>query len=231
MSRLLLLLLTLVAAPVLADESVSRDAADLARAKALRDQASEAYVGIDRERKEGEARCARKFLVNRCLDQLREDLNKREQEAKALQVEAGKLERGVKAREVAAREATREIDHPTRVRQQEQQGVQYKAQQAGKQDDQTKRRAEHDKAITEGPARAKQLKADRAARDAALAKKRDTDAKAATQRATQAKEDYERYEERRKEFEQRRAAKAAKAGASVPAAPASAPVAPASATR
>ena len=215
MSRALLLLfsLALASTQVFADEGTDRDAADLARAQELRAQAGTAYGEIDKDRKAGEVVCAKKFLVNRCLDQLRDQLNKREREAKGMQVEAGKLERGVKARGVATKEAERESNRPERQKQQTEQGTQYKADQAQRNADLAKRQAEHDKAIAEGPARAQQSMADRVAKDAALAKKREADAAAAAARAKQAQEDKARYDEKRRKLEEKKASRPAAASA------------------
>ncbi len=207
MSRALLLFFALAASQAFADDNAARDTADLTRAQELRAQADADYGRIDGERKTGEAACAKKILVNHCLDQLRDSLNKRERAARALQIEAGKLERGVKARGVAAKDAEREAARPERTQQQIEQGAQYEVQQTEKRSEQAKKRADHDKAVAGGPQRAEQYLNGRAAKDAALVKKHEADAKAAAQRAQQAREDAARYAEKRRKLEEKKAAK------------------------
>ncbi|MCL2658242.1 MAG: hypothetical protein FWD62_12680 [Betaproteobacteria bacterium] len=207
MCRTFFLFLLALAAPQVwaQEETATRDEADLARAQALRDQASAAYSRIDHDRKTGEAECARKVLVNRCLDRLREDLNQRESAARKLNVEAGNLERAVKARGVAVRDAEREIKRPERAQEQAEQGAKFEAEQAEKERDLVHKQSEHDKALTEGPERARINQAERASKDAALAQKRVQDAQAAAKRAQQAREDAARYAEKRRKLDAKRA--------------------------
>lgn len=186
-----------------AEESV-RDRADLDRAAELRRQSGEEREKIEADRARGEAECRTKVLENRCLDGLKDSLVRREKAVRAHENEAGRLERAVKARGVAARDAAREADRPLRDAQQAEQARQFRIEQERKQAEAPSPRPE---AAGEegGPARA--------ARAGAKLRQRQREAEEAASRARRARADQARYDEKQKQHDERQKKAAAKAAA------------------
>jgi colicin import membrane protein len=215
-SPLLIALFAFATPALAADALAARDKADLDQAEQLRTQAAAEFATIDRDRIAGQAACATKILVNRCLDQLNEQLVERRKRVREKEVAASRLERGVKAREVAARDAEREAGRAERDQKRADEAAAYRAEDVKRREDIARRQAEQNKRIADGPARAQLELADRVARDAALTQKRSKEAEAAAARAKQAEADRQRYELKRKQYE---AKQAAKPGAKTPALP------------
>lgn len=214
-SNSLLLCLAFFAAlalPALASSSVAedpRDRTDLDRAAALRRQSSEEHRRIEADRLSGETQCREQILESRCHESLSESLVKRERKVRALENEAGRLERAVKAREVAARNAAREADRPARSAEQAERARRFQVEAGQRELEQSQRQSEHERAIEQGPERARQEQAQRNGRSAAKAERRARDAAAAAERAQKARVDAARYEKKLRQRQQREAAASA----------------------
>lgn len=180
-----------------------RDRLELERAAMLRQQSGEEHDRIEADRVRGEAECRTKILENRCREDLKQSLIRRENAVRAQQNEAGRLERAVKARNVAARDAAREADRPVREAEQAEQARLFREKQAKLQ----AAPREH------APGQAEARGADKARRADAKAGRRERDAAAAAERARRAREDVARYDEKQRKHDERAREAAAKAAA------------------
>ncbi|WP_417068679.1 hypothetical protein [Niveibacterium terrae] len=180
-----------------------RDRSELERAATLRQQSSEERERIEVDRVRGEAECRAKILENRCREDLKQSLIRRENAVRAQQNEAGRLEREVRARSVAARDAAREADRPVREAEQAEQARLFREKQARQQVE------PRGHALGQAEARG----ADKARRADAKAGRRERDAAAAAERARRAREDAARYDEKQKKHDERVREAAAKAAA------------------
>lgn len=96
--RLCLLLLALASAPLgAASQDEDRD-----RARSMRNEARALRAEANRAFEVAEPECYQRFLVKRCLSQARDERLARIRAARALDIEASRLELEVKRREAAA---------------------------------------------------------------------------------------------------------------------------------
>ena len=216
------------AAPALADASVTPDPA---RAQALRMQADALERNAEQRFLHEEAGCYDRFLVNRCLDQARERRLADVREARALNIEARRIERAVNLAELEALNAQRaaagrlpiggdgfepgepfdsvpapSADVTTKIP-----PVPAKTDIPIPPDDPAavRLRAQREAALHEAERAAA---AEDARRDAAAATRRAGEAEAAAVRAEEAEQRRARYDQRIRERELERAAEAEKAG-------------------
>ncbi|WP_341676928.1 hypothetical protein [Niveibacterium sp. SC-1] len=208
--RIPLLVLLLLSTAAIADEAgdKAKDQADLAQADSLRAQAARGREAIAAERPGREAECARRFLVNRCLDQVREEMIQREEAALKQEVEAGRLERGVQARGVAAREAQRKAEEPQRDAERAAAAEEHHTEETHRQGQIQTHRKEVEQRQRTTPSATAIDRADQARREAARTAERQRQAEDAAKRAEQARKDYEHYEEKKRQRDEK-AAKAA----------------------
>jgi colicin import membrane protein len=178
-----------------------RDRSELERAATLRQQSGEERDRIDADRVRGEAECRTRILENRCRESLKQSLITRENAVRAQQNEAGRLEREVKARAVAAREAAREADRPVREAEQAEQARLFREKQA----------LQSGHAI--GPSSMRGPDGQKVGRSETKAGQRERNAAAAAERARRAREDAARYDEKQKKHDERAREAAAKAAA------------------
>ena len=179
-----------------------RDRAELERAATLRQQSGEERERINADRLSGEAECRTRILENRCRENLKQSLIKRENAVRAQENEAGRLEREVKARGVAAREAAREADRPVRDAEQAEQARLFREKQA---------RLAEPAGHTLGRSSVRGQDGKKAGRRETKAEQRERDATAAAERARRAREDAARYDEKQKKHDERARQAAAKA--------------------
>ena len=179
-----------------------RDRVELERAATLRQQSSEEHDRIDADRIRGEAECRTRILENRCREDLKQSLIKRENAVRAQQNEAGRLEREVKARSVAARDSAREADRPVREAEQAEQARLFREKQA----------LQSGHGLGQGAARGLDGKK-KAGRSETKAGQRERNAAAAAERARRAREDAARYDEKQKKHDERAREAAAKTAA------------------
>ncbi len=216
------------AAPALAaDASVTPDPA---RAQALRMQADTLERNAEQRFLHEEAGCYDRFLVNRCLDQARERRLADVREARALNIEARRIERAVNLAELEALNAQRAADGRPPLGDGFEPGEPFDSVPAPSADVTTKIPpvpAKTDIPIPPDDPAAVRLRAQREAalreaeraeaaveaqRDAAAATRRSEEAAAAAVRAEEAEQRRARYDQRIRERELERAAEAEKAG-------------------
>jgi hypothetical protein len=116
MRHALLPLLLLTALPVLAQTAAPLDEAEkgrlLDRAKVLRDEASALRQAGDAAYETAQKACWQRFLVNSCLDEAKQAHRAEVSRARQLEQEAREIERDVRKREIADKEAQRLADAP-----------------------------------------------------------------------------------------------------------------------
>ena len=203
---LLLALLASLSLPAFAQTASpgdpGRDRAELERAATLRQQSGEERDRIEADRIRGEAECRTRILENRCRESLKESLIKRENAVRAQQNEAGRLEREVKARGVAARDAAREADRPVREAEQVEQARLFREKQA----------LQSGHALGQGTAQGRDGKK-KTGHNEAKTGQRERNAAAAAERARRAREDAVRYDEKQRKHDERAREAAAKTAA------------------
>ncbi len=86
----------------------------LGKAQALRDQAAAIRSKADAANATAQKECWKKFLVSGCQDDARKAQREEVEKARKLEHEAREIERDVRVREVATREAKRVADAPRR---------------------------------------------------------------------------------------------------------------------
>ncbi len=86
----------------------------LGKAQALRDQAAAIRSKADADNAAAQKECWKKFLVSACQDDARKAQREEVEKARKLEHEAREIERDVRIREVATREAKRIADEPRR---------------------------------------------------------------------------------------------------------------------
>jgi hypothetical protein len=113
----LILCLLLPAAPALAQSGGDQSGAPsdpLGEARRLRSEASALRVAADKQQDTAKQECWHKFLVNACLDEAAKQWRTENGKANALDKQARDLERELKKREFAEREAQRLEAAPAR---------------------------------------------------------------------------------------------------------------------
>lgn len=108
--------------------------ARLERARVLKDEADKAQKAADAELKAENDACYKKFQVSSCLEDAKRKHTTATREAKRKAQEGGEIERDVKRRDVAARDARKAAEAPVRETKQKEQGEAYRADEAAKAD-------------------------------------------------------------------------------------------------
>lgn len=214
-SRLPLRLSVVIVLSLLAGLARSADAtpdpeAELARAKALRSQAGMLRDTAEARFDDENAACFKRFLVNRCIDQAKQRRLADVRQARAMDLEADRIELADKNRRFDAHQAEREEsaarDALERTRKEAEARRDYEArmkQFADKDADRVRREQEgHFQAIQAAEARSR--------KDAEDARRRAEDAAAASARADKARQDREHYAEEARKHAEKVAEKAAK---------------------
>ena len=91
----------------------------LDRAKSLKTEAGRIKTAAQEKRKEADVACWKKTLVSACLNDARRESIDRNAEARKLEVEANKIERGVRERDRATKRARQAEEAPVQARQRE----------------------------------------------------------------------------------------------------------------
>ncbi len=134
------LLLALFSMPVLAQvDSRPMPEAEkqqkLERARSLNAEASSMKKEADARQKATNEACYKKFLVSSCLEDAAKVHTQSVREAKRKELEAGELERDVKRREMAVKDAKKAADAPKREADQKAQGEAFRAEEAKRAED------------------------------------------------------------------------------------------------
>ena len=106
----------------------------LGRARTLKAEAAESQKAADAKQKTANDACYKKFQVSSCLDAARKEHTASTREAKRKDLEAGEIERDVKRREVAVKDAKRAADVPVKASEQKAKGEAYREEEAKKAD-------------------------------------------------------------------------------------------------
>ena len=104
----------------------------LGRASKLKDEASLRQKEADALLKVQTDACHKKFLVSSCLEEAGKAHTKSVREAKRMELEGSELERDVKRREVAAKDASKAAEAPKREAKEKAKGEAYRADEAAK---------------------------------------------------------------------------------------------------
>ncbi|MDQ5907694.1 MAG: colicin import rane protein [Pseudomonadota bacterium] len=151
----------------------------LGRASKLKDEASLRQKEADALLKVQTDACHKKFLVSSCLEEAGKAHTQSVREAKRMDLEGSELERDVKRREVAAKDASKAAEAPKREAKEKAKGEAYRADEAAKAEQRAAKAAKKEKQAADGrrkhseaQARHEKKKADQAKKDAKLAEKR-----------------------------------------------------------
>jgi hypothetical protein len=133
---LLLSLLPLAASAQVNSEplSAAEKTEKLDRARVLKTEAAEAQKAADAKQKTANEACYKKFQVSSCLDAAHKEHTASTREAKRKDLEAGEIERDVKRREVAVKDAQRAADAPVKAAAEKAKGEAYREGEAKKAD-------------------------------------------------------------------------------------------------
>lgn len=190
------LLLALFSVPVLAQvDSRPMPEAErlekLERARSLNTEASRLKKEADARQSAANEVCYKKFLVSSCLEDAAKTHTQNVREAKRMELEAGELERDVKRRDMATKDAKKAVETPKREADQKAQGEAYRAEEAKRAEDRAAKQAKKEQQAADGrrkhaAAQAKHQKklGDQAKKEAKAAEKRRArEAKAAAKAA------------------------------------------------
>jgi hypothetical protein len=178
----------------------------LARAAELKREAGRLQEEADARHKAASAACYKKFLVSGCLEDARKAHTQESRIATRMDLEGTEMERDVKRRDVAAREAQRAIDVPRREAEQKAQGEAYRAEEAQRAEERAAKVADKERQAAENR---QKLAEEQAKRQEKLEAQKRKEAKAAEKR------------KKREAKEAERAARKAEKEAAAAAAPAS----------
>lgn len=205
-----LLLALLCQGTVQAQESPVDEGAEKARAEKMREEAKALREAAEVRFKADEIACYERFLVNSCIDRVRQRHVEDTRQARALDLEAGRIELAEKNRRYAERMAGQAEQAPQKAVEKAEQEARNRA------DSEARLRALADKDAgriereQEGKSRALHEAEARQSKEAADARRRAAEAAAAAQRASQAESDRRAYKERAAKAAEKRAEKAEK---------------------
>lgn len=210
-ARLSVLLLALLCqGAVQAQETPVDEAAEKARAEKMRDEAKALREAAEVRFKADEITCYERFLVNRCIDRVRQRHVEDIRQARALDLEAGRIDLAEKNRRYADRLAGQAEQAPQKAVEKAEQEARNRADSEARLRALADKDAERVKREQEGQSRALHEAESRQAKEAADARRRATEAAASAQRASQAESDRRAYKERAAKAAEKRAEKAAK---------------------
>lgn len=104
----------------------------LGHARTLKAEASEMQKAADAKLKATNEACYKKFLVSSCLSDAGKEHKKSTRDAKRKDLEGSEIERDVKRREVAVKDARRANDAPAKASEQKAKGEAYREEEASK---------------------------------------------------------------------------------------------------
>ena len=149
------LLISLLALPAFAQVdsqpmSEAERQGKLDHARSLRDESERLQDAADARLKVQNEACHKKFLVSSCLEDAQKAHIEESRAAKRKDFEAGQLERDVKRRDVAVRDAKRAAEVPKREADQKEQGEAYRANEAKRAEARTAKQAKKEQKAAEG---------------------------------------------------------------------------------
>lgn len=161
----------------------------LSRAKQLQDEAARLQKEADVRLKTSSDACYKKFLVSSCLEDARKLHRQESRTATRLEQEGGEIERDVKRRDVAAKEAQRAVDAPRREADQKAKGEAYRAEEARRADERAAKLADKER---QAAANRQKLAEEQAKRQKKLESQKKKEAKAAEKRKKREAKEAER---------------------------------------
>ena len=178
------LVLMFVALPVWCQSPVPSTTApmSLEEAKALRARAAALKTEAERRYAADQAACYKKFLVNSCLEDVREPYTQSLIEARDLDKVGRDVEREAHRKEVEAKETARAVQAPQREAEQQTQAEQFRAEEAKKTAERERRMAEKEKQAAEGR---KRVAAEQKAHNEKMARRAKEDAERAAKKAAE----------------------------------------------
>jgi colicin import membrane protein len=149
------LLISLLAMPAFAQVdsqpmSEAERQGKLDKVRGLRDESARLQKEADARLKAKNEACHKKFLVSSCLEDAQKAHIAESREAKRKDLAAGELERDVKRRDVAVKNAKRAADAPKREADQKAQGEAYQANEAKRAEERAAKQAKKEQKAAEG---------------------------------------------------------------------------------
>jgi len=194
-----------------ADAPSADPAAEMARAAAMRDEASALRGAAEARFSDEEIACYARFLVNRCLDKARERRVVEIRKARQLDLEAGRIELADKNRRFAERQAEQAETAPQKAIERSEQEARNRADSETRLRNLSEKDADRVKREQDAKSRGLIEAEERHRHEAAEAQRRADEASAAAQRAEQARSDREDYAERARKAAEKKAEKDRKA--------------------
>lgn len=194
-----------------ADAPEADPAAEMARAAAMRDEASALRGAAEARFSDEEIACYARFLVNRCLDKARERRVVEIRKARQLDLEAGRIELADKNRRFAERQAEQAEVAPQKAIERSEQEARNRADSETRLRNLSEKDADRVKREQDAKSRGLIEAEERHRFEAAEAQRRADEASAAAQRAEQARSDREDYEERARKAAEKKVEKDRKA--------------------
>jgi colicin import membrane protein len=217
-----LLLAFLFHGPLVAAEAPDLDPATVSvRAEKMREEGKALSDAAEARFSEEEIACYQRFLVNRCIDQARQRRVEVVRKARALKVEADRMDLAEKNRRFAERQAEQADVAPKKAIERSEQEARNRADSEARLRELSEKDATRIQHEQEGKSRGLKEAEARNRREAAEASRRADEAVAAAHRAEQAASSREAYAERARKAEEKKAEKARKAAAGQPATPVS----------
>lgn len=196
-------------------------ATEIARAEKMREEGKALHDVAEARFAQEEAACYERFLVNRCIDQARQRRVTEIRKARALNVEAGRIDLAEKNRRFAERQAEQEELASKKAIERSEQEARTRADSETRLRNLSEKDAARIQREQEGKSRALREAEARNRHEAAQASRRSSEAAAAARRAEQAAASREDYDERARKAADKKAEKAKKAAAGEKVAPVS----------
>lgn len=178
------------------------------QASLLRSEAQQIQAASEAEKPGEQAACYQKFLVNRCLAQVRDAHVERIQGARQRTIRAGELERQAKRLELELAAAKAEAEAPQREAHKQAEISQYQTDYQQRQQQYAIDDARRARDAQEAPQRAEKERLDRLKREDEAMQRRRQERDEARQRASQAREDAARYDDTARKQREKKDSKA-----------------------
>ncbi len=215
----LLLALCFHGAAVAEEAPVVDPVTEAARAEKMRVEAKALSDVAEARFLQEEIACYERFLVNRCIDQARQRRVEEVRKARAINLEAGRIDLAEKNRRFAERQAEQADVAPKKAIERSEQEARNRADSEARLRDLSEKDAARIQREQEGKSRGLKEAEARNRHNAAEASRRAGEAAAAASRAEQAASSREDYEERARKAAEKKAEKARKAAAGQPVSP------------
>lgn len=208
-----LLFAALAASPSRAQEALasSDPKAELLRAEKLKSEAASLRGTVETRSREEEIACYERFLVNRCIEEVRARRVADVRKAREMDNEAGRIELAEKNRRFNDRQAEEAREAPGKAVERAEQEARNRADSESRLRQFSEKDAARIKREQDGKSQVLQAAADRNRKDAADARRRAAEAQAAATRAEQATSGRADYDERARKAAEKKAEKARKA--------------------